>query len=98
MKTTYDLKAIKNSIKLLQIVSREISQSIINLLSEKGEMAVTGIFTQLNLRQAAVSLALLELRKYGIVQPDRRGHFVYYSINEQQLNKVINLSSQINEA
>ena len=63
---------------------------IINLL-RKGKKNVSEIMQNLKMGQTAVSHDLARLRTCGFVNTERDGKFIYYSLNEQTINKIMKL-------
>ena len=51
------------------------------LITQKNELCVCDLVTALELSQPKVSRHLAELRKCGILLDERRGKWVYYSLN-----------------
>ncbi len=54
-----------------------------------GEKTVTELEDLLSARQAAVSQQLTRLRLEGIVKPRRDGKTVYYSLNDERAQKIL---------
>ncbi|MBI3622710.1 helix-turn-helix transcriptional regulator [Candidatus Pacearchaeota archaeon] len=63
---------------------------IINLLRNE-KKNVSEIMKELNMDQTAVSHDLARLRQCGFVKTEREGKFVYYSLNEKTINRIMGL-------
>ena len=68
----------------------EYRLKIINLL-RKGEKNVSEIIKELNMDQTAVSHDLARLKRCGFVKTERKGKFIYYSLNESTILPLMNL-------
>ena len=56
------------------------------------EMNVNEIEKELNMSQTAVSYQLKSLRQSRLVKYERRGQNVYYSIDDEHISKIINIT------
>jgi len=67
---------------------------IIQLLKQK-EMSVTELLTHFEISQASLSHHLDILKRSNLVLDQRRGQFIYYSLNqpvfEESVNLILNL-------
>lgn len=66
---------------VLKAASDRTRIRIIKLLQNADELCVCEIISALDMRQAAVSRALSVLRNAGIVNAERKGLWMYYSLN-----------------
>ena len=57
-----------------------------------GEKNVNEIEKEVNMSQTAVSYQLKTLRQSRLVKYERRGQNVYYSIDDEHINEIVNLS------
>lgn len=74
--------------ELLKAISGPYRLIILCMLLE-GEKNVSEICSALGVRQSLVSQHMALLRHMGIVNHDRRGHFVYYSIADETTKQII---------
>ena len=63
---------------------------IINLLRKK-EKNVSELMSELNMDQTAVSHDLARLRRCGFVKTQRKGKFMYYSLNNSTIKPLMDL-------
>lgn len=61
---------------------------IINLL-RKGRMNVSEIIAKLSMNQTAVSHDLSRLKRCGFVNTERKGKYIYYSLNEETIKPLM---------
>lgn len=77
-------------IKLIGRGSTEITLADCNpgsCTGKGGPLCVNAMANILNITQSAVSQHLRVLRQAGIVQGERKGSFVHYSLNQKAINK-----------
>jgi DNA-binding transcriptional ArsR family regulator len=64
-------------------------------IAEKQPITVTELYTHFRLEQSAASQHLAILRKAGIVEINRDGKFIYYSINMERLAEINQFVDQL---
>ena len=74
---------------ILRSINHKLRQQIIKLLDEFQKMTVTDIYVKLRLEQSVASQHLPILRRAGIVSTSRDGKFIYYSVNYNRLEEVV---------
>lgn len=77
---------MKESAELFKILSVDKRIEIIELL-KKESMSVNSLADALGITQSAVSQHLRVLKAAGLVKDDRRGYWIYYSLNKDALEK-----------
>ena len=87
-----NVRAIKKGFLFYRALNHPIRQSIIDLISEFGEMNVTNLQIRLRIDQAIVSQQLAILREAKVVKADRRGQFIYYTLNEKMIKESLDFS------
>lgn len=73
------------TIEILKVLADGTRLKILTLLSRQ-EMAVCELIEALELSQPAVSHHLKLLKHAGLVQDNREGKWIYYTINENNYN------------
>ena len=66
-------------------INHQLRQQMLCLLHEKKRMTVTGIYVELNLEQPVASQHLAILREAGIVNTQREGKKIFYSVNYNRI-------------
>jgi ArsR family transcriptional regulator len=86
-----ELKAISDPtrLRILQILSRCRGKDCGQML------CVNALAKQLEITQSAVSQHLKILRQAGFVRSERRGYFIHYGLNPDQLENVCRQLQQI---
>jgi len=86
-----DYSALKKAAGVLRAVNHKLRQSMIRLLEDNGKMTVTEIYVKLRLEQSVASQHLAILRNAEVVQTERDGKFIYYSLNEDRISELADL-------
>lgn len=89
------LKTIKQAKEVLQLLSTKPSVAILGYLKKHNNKCVSDIMKSLKMQQSVTSNFLGKLRNLEIVTFRRDGKFIYYSLNEDRLNKILYNCSQI---
>jgi len=77
---------MKEAADLFKLLSVDKRIEIIELLKEES-MNVNALAEALKITQSAVSQHLRVLRSAGLVKDERRGYWIYYSLNREALEK-----------
>ncbi len=90
-KGKYDLnrRNLNTTAAMMKAVAHPMRISIIELLDQKKEMNVTDIYGKLRLEQAVASHHLSILRRSGIVNTERNGKMIFYSVNHNRLTTLL---------
>lgn len=88
------MSKMKDAAELFKLLSVDKRIEIIELLKQ-GEMSVNSLTDALGVTQSAVSQHLRILKAAGLVRDERKGYWIYYSLNQdalemcrQRLNKI----------
>ena len=85
------------AITKLKALNNNLQIQILKLLVEKGEMTVSSIFLNLKMEQSITSQHLAKMRNAGLVNSNKKGKFVYYSINLKQIDYLNTIAEYINK-
>ncbi len=94
-KVQLDYLAVRKAVLVLRAVNHKLRQRIVDLLEDGEEMTVTDIYIKLRLEQSVASQHLAILRRAGVVATDRRGKFIYYSLDKKRLAQISTLVEDI---
>ncbi len=86
-----DYADLRKAVLVLRAVNHKLRQKIIDLLENGETMTVTDIYIKLRLEQSVASQHLAILRRAGVVDTERQGKFIYYSLNTNRLEQISNL-------
>lgn len=77
------IDTMKKAVKGLSYISHPLRLRILEFLDVNGSSSVSAITNGINGEQIFVSQSLKKLRESGMVKTERRGIFIYYSIQEE---------------
>ena len=77
------IDTMKKAVKGLSYISHPLRLRILEFLDVNGSSSVSAITKGINGEQIFVSQSLKKLREAGMVKTERRGIFIYYSIQEE---------------
>jgi len=86
-----DYTELRKAVLVLRAVNHKLRQRMLDLLEENQRMTVTDLYVKLRLEQSVASQHLAILRKAGVVQTEREGKFIFYSLNKSRLNQISDL-------
>jgi len=76
---------LKKAAGVLRAISHNLRQHLIKTIHENKRITVTAIYVKLRIEQSVASQHLAILRNAGVVNTEREGKSVYYSINAFRL-------------
>ena len=77
---------MKDSAELFKVLSVDRRIEIIELL-KKGPMSVNALTKSLGATQSAVSQHLRTLKSAGLVKSERKGYWIYYTLDREALER-----------
>jgi DNA-binding transcriptional ArsR family regulator len=80
------MKPAQDVARICKVLSVETRVRILELLREH-PICVGALAARLDVTQGAVSQHLRILRDAGLVEPDRRGYYVHYALNEDAVRE-----------
>lgn len=86
-----DYIELRKAVLVLRAVNHKLRQKMLDLLEENKRMTVTEIYVKLRLEQSVASQHLAILRSAGVVQTERNGKFIFYSVNRNRLGQISSL-------
>jgi len=92
---TLDYAELRKAVLVLRAINHKLRQRIIDLLEEEEQMAVTEIYVKLRLEQSVASQHLAILRRAGVVNTERQGKYIYYSLNKDRLAQISQLVEEL---
>ncbi|MFM2387248.1 MAG: hypothetical protein RL660_2005 [Bacteroidota bacterium] len=84
-----DVIAIKKGHLVLRSLNHKLRQQIIRLLEQTSHLSVTEIYVKLRVEQSVASQHLAIMRKAGYLTTTRDGKNIYYSINKNKLQSLM---------
>jgi len=83
-----DYNALKKAALVLRALNHKLRQQLLKLIEEENKITVTEIYVRLRLEQSVASQHLAILRKAGIVNTERDGKFIFYTINYKRIDEI----------
>lgn len=86
---TIDARKLEQVAFILKTIAHPARLAIVELLDKNKKMSVNEIAEKLNLEQSLTSHHLNNMKIKGILQSEREGKNMYYSIKLEEVTKVI---------
>ena len=83
-----DPVVLKKASLVYRATNNKVRQQILRLIAKHERIVVTTIYKKLRMEQSVASQHLGVLRREGIVNAQKEGKFVYYSINHHKLEEM----------
>lgn len=90
-----DYVELRKAVLVLRAVNHKLRQKMLELLEENKRMTVTEIYVKLRLEQSVASQHLAILRNAGVVNTERNGKFIYYSVNHPRVSQIASLVEEL---
>jgi|SRR5699024_10515580 len=90
-----DYTDLRKAVLVLRAINHKLRQRIITLLEEHESLTVTDIYIKLRLEQSVASQHLAILRRAAVVNTDREGKYIYYSLNKNRLSQISKLIEEL---
>ncbi|MEK7253513.1 MAG: metalloregulator ArsR/SmtB family transcription factor [Bacteroidota bacterium] len=90
-----DYAELRKAVMVLRAINHKLRQRMIDLLEEYEKMTVTDIYIKLRLEQSVASQHLAILRRAGVVQTERQGKFIFYSLDKDRLSQISQLVEEL---
>ena len=82
-----DYHALKKAALVLRALNHKLRQQLLKLIEDEKKITVTEIYVRLRLEQSVAS-HLAILRKAGIVNTERDGKFIFYTVNYKRIDEI----------
>ncbi|MBX2932388.1 MAG: helix-turn-helix transcriptional regulator [Chitinophagaceae bacterium] len=86
---------LKKAALTLRALNHKLRQQIMKLIDEKKSITVTELYVKMRIEQSVASQHLAILRRAGIVNTERDGKSIHYSVNYARLEQVIKISENL---
>ena len=85
-----DVKELKSASNVLRAITHPLRIQILDFISKNEPVNVSVIYKKLKLEQSVTSSHLSILRKDGFLLTARDGKKIYYSVNNERIEHVLN--------
>jgi ArsR family transcriptional regulator, virulence genes transcriptional regulator len=86
---------LKKGALVLRALNHKLRQQIIALVETHDKITVTEIYVKLRLEQSVASQHLAILRRAGIVNTQRDGKFIYYTVNQARIGQITEITETL---
>lgn len=86
---------LRKAVLVLRALNHKLRQQILQLIDSESKITVTEIYVKLRLEQSVASQHLAILRRVGIVNTERDGKFIYYTVNHKRLDEINEFIEQL---
>src|ERR1700712_973256 len=83
-----DYYNVKKAALILRALNHKLRQQLLKLIEDEKKITVTEIYVRLKLEQSVASQHLAILRKAGIVNTERDGKFIFYTVNYKRIDEI----------
>lgn len=90
-----DFLRMKKAALILRAINHKLRLQIVKLIQEHQKITVTEIYVKLRLEQSVVSQHLAILRRAALVNTQRDGKFIYYTINYGRMKEVVGFVNEL---
>lgn len=95
-KQKLDLKKLDMAAETLKAIAHPLRIAIIEMLENKNKMTVTQIYERLKIEQPTASHHLSVLKNKNVLEAQRNGRKIYYSLKYETLSNIIHCINQCN--
>lgn len=90
VKTNIDPLSLELSTEILRALAHPLRMKILKFIDQQGEINVNKIYSSLGLEQSITSQHLRILRAAGLVETQREGKYIRYSLSYNKLSTTSN--------
>ncbi len=90
-----DFYTIKKAQILYRAINNPVRKKMLSLIDSKNKMTVSELTLELRMEQPIISQHVAILRKANFLHSNRVGKFIWYSINYGQIERVIQVTSDL---
>ncbi|MEO7445141.1 MAG: metalloregulator ArsR/SmtB family transcription factor [Ferruginibacter sp.] len=83
---------LKKAAMVLRALNHKLRQQILALIETEKKITVTEIYVRMRLEQSVASQHLAILRRAGIVNTQRDGKFIFYTVNYNRIEEINQLA------
>lgn len=83
-----DVQQLKKGSLVIRALKHKLRQQMLKLIHDKGPIAVTDIYVKLRIEQSVASQHLAILRLPRMVNAERDGKKIYYTVNYSRLAEI----------
>ena len=89
IKVRVEQKKLERAAYVLKCVAHPVRISVIDLLEQKQRLSVSELQEALNIEQSLLSHHLINMRDKGVLETQREGKHIYYSLIDKGIVQII---------
>ena len=86
---------LKKAALVFRAVNHKLRQQILQLIHRKERIKVTDMYVRLRMEQSVVSQHLGILRRANLVETERDGKMIYYTINYNKIDQLHHVAADL---
>jgi DNA-binding transcriptional ArsR family regulator len=86
---------LRKAASVFRAINHPLRQQILRLLHQKHRVTVTELYIILRLEQSVASQHLAILRSAGLVRAERKAKNIFYSVHQQELERLHSIHQQL---
>jgi DNA-binding transcriptional ArsR family regulator len=94
-KIEVDLRIVKRASLSLRALYHPLRKKLLELIESKGKVTVTELYGKLKIEQSVASQHLAILRRAGVVNTQRDGKKIFYSVNGKRISEISKLADEL---
>ncbi|MDB5284148.1 MAG: helix-turn-helix transcriptional regulator [Bacteroidota bacterium] len=94
-KIEVDLRSVKRAALTLRALHHSLRKKLLELIEAKGKVTVTELYAKLKIEQSVASQHLAILRRAQVVNTQRDGKKIYYSVNGKRIAEIVELAKDL---
>jgi DNA-binding transcriptional ArsR family regulator len=94
-KIEVDLRTIKRASLTLRALHHSLRKKLLEMIEAKGKVTVTELYAKLKIEQSVASQHLAILRRAKVVNTQRDGKKIFYSVNGKRIAEVAELAKDL---
>lgn len=91
-----DYPKLREAVLTFRGVNHKVRQRMLDIMEANGKVSVTDLYIKLRMEQSQTSQHLAILRRAGVVNAERQGKIIFYSVNHKRLNQINKIAQELN--
>jgi ArsR family transcriptional regulator, virulence genes transcriptional regulator len=90
-----DYSELRKAVLVLRAINHKLRQQIMELIEENKRLTVTEIYVKMRLEQSVASQHLAILRRAGVVNTERDGKYIYYTLDKKRIGQISEIVEEL---
>jgi DNA-binding transcriptional ArsR family regulator len=93
--TLLNFPSLRESVLVFRSVNHKLRQRMLEIIDANEAVSVTDLYIKLRIDQSLCSQHLAILRRAGVVNAERQGKLIWYSVNYKRLNQLNKIAEEL---